>query len=397
MAKILIADSLSPKAVEMLKAAGHEVVMNPAITEASLADEIKDYNVLIVRSKKVNKAAIEAAKGLSLIIRAGAGVNTIDVAAASEKGVFVCNTPGMNNDAVAELAFGHIICCDRCITTNTQHLRNGEWRKKLFLGSEGLRGRTLGLVGRGNIAKSMIRIAKGIDMNVVCWSRRFSPEEAKELGVEYAANLNELAEKSDVVSVHVAFNKTETFHLIGKEFFDHMKKGAIFVNTSRGEIVDTEAMVAAIDEKKLKVGVDVFEGEPAAGIAEFPMKDLANKITSATCHIGASTNQAADKIANETVRVANTFIQTGEALNCVNINAAPKADGVLTVRHNGVFAKIIEICDKNKATIFSVQNTVLKGDKAQTCVLRMSAPACFAAEVAGLEGVIGVSCVPLKQ
>ncbi|EAX98686.1 D-isomer specific 2-hydroxyacid dehydrogenase, putative [Trichomonas vaginalis G3] len=395
MVKILIADSLSPKAVEMLKAAGHEVRMDPSITQASLANEISDYNVLIVRSKVVNAAAIEAAKGLNLIIRAGAGVNTIDVNAASAKGVLVCNTPGMNNDAVAELAFGHIVCCDRCITTNTAHLRNGEWRKKLFLTCEGLRDRTLGIVGRGNIAKSMIRIAKGFMMNVVVWSRRFTPEEAKELGVEYAASLTELAAKSDVVSVHVAFNKTETFHLIGKEFFDAMKKKAIFINTSRGEVVDTQAMLAAIKERGLKVGVDVFEGEPAGSMGDFPHKEVAEAVVSATCHIGASTEQAADRIANETVRVCNTFCSTGEALNCVNINAAPKADGVMTVRHTGVFAKIIACCEAHQAQIFSVSNTVLKGDKSQICTLRMSAPACFMEEVNKIEGVIGTACAPL--
>lgn len=391
MAKILIADALSQKAVDNLKAAGHEVLMKPDITEQTMAEEIKDYNVLIVRSTKVNATAIAAAKGLSLIIRAGAGVNTIDVNAASEKGIFVCNTPGMNNDAVAELAFGHIIACDRCITTNTQHLRNGEWRKKLFLKCEGLRDRTLGLVGRGNIAKSMIRIAKGMLMNIIVYSRSFTDLEAKELGVERATSIEEIAEKSDVVSVHIAYNKTETHHIIGKSFFDKMKKGAIFVNTSRGEIVDTEAMRAAIKEKGLKVGVDVFEGEPAAGLADFPMKDLAAEVTSCTCHIGASTNQAADRIADETVRVANTFLSTGEALNCVNINAKPKCDSVLTVRHSGCFAKIIECCDKNQAKIASVSNTVLKGDKAQTCVLRISAPACFMKDLATIEGVIGVA------
>ena len=160
---------------------------------------------------------------------------------------------------------------------------------------------------------------------------------------------------------------------------------------SRGEIVDTEAMRAAIKEKGLKVGVDVFEGEPAAGLADFPMKDLAAEVTSCTCHIGASTNQAADRIADETVRVANTFLSTGEALNCVNINSKPKCDSVLTVRHSGCFAKIIECCDKNQAKIASVSNTVLKGDKAQTCVLRISAPACFMKDLATIEGVIGVA------
>ena len=395
MVKILIADSLSPKAVEMLKSSGHEVRMDPAITEAGLAKEITDYSILIVRSKKVNAEAINAAKCLSLIIRAGAGVNTIDVEAASAKGVLVCNTPGMNNDAVAELAFGHIVACDRHITTNTEHLRKGEWRKKLFLECEGLRDRTLGLIGRGNIAQSMIRIAKGFQMNVVVWSRRFSPEEAKEMGVEYAATLDELAARSDVVSVHVAYNKKDTHHLINNQFFNAMKPGSIFVNTSRGEVVNTEAMRAAIKDKKIKVGLDVFENEPTAAMGEFPFADLAKECVSVTCHIGASTNQAADRIADECVRIANHFVQTGEALNNVNVLEKPTADSVMIVRHLGVFSKIIACCEKNNAQFTSCKNTVVNGEKSQIAILRLKAATNFEEEMRSIEGVIGVSNVPL--
>lgn len=392
MAKILIADALSPKAVKMLEEAGHTVRMDASITEKSLADNIKDYNVLIVRSKKVNRAAIEAANALSLIIRSGAGVNTIDVEAASEKGIFVCNTPGMNNDAVAELAFGHIVACDRQICTNTAYLRDGKWCKKLFLECEGLRDRTLGIVGRGNIAKSLIRIAKGVGMNILMYSRSFSAAEAKAMGVDYAPTILDVAKNSDVVSVHIAYNKTQTHHIINAEFLNAMKEGAIFVNTSRGEIVDTEALVNAIKTKKLKVGLDVFEGEPAASMGDFANTELAGLISSGTCHIGASTNQAADRIADETVRVCNVFLKQGEALNCVNINCLPAADGTVFVRHIGVLPKIIACCAENNAEILSVQNVVMKGDKSQSCTIRVKCDHCFNAALAGIEGVLGAAC-----
>lgn len=282
--KILIADTLAQRVVDTLIKQGHQVKMDPTITEDSLANEITDYNILIVRSKVVNAHAIENARALSLIIRAGAGVNTIDVNAASNHGVLVTNTPGQNNDAVAELAFGHIIACDRCIPQNTMHIKNGEWRKKLFLNSTGLRDRTLGLVGCGNISHSMIHIAKGFNMNVAVYSIPFSPEEAKSLGVQYCGTLEELAKIADVVSVHVPYMK-ETHHLINKQFFDAMKKKAIFINTSRGEIVDTVAMIEAIKEKGIKVGLDVYENEPAGSFGTFQNNQIAEVVTSATCFL----------------------------------------------------------------------------------------------------------------
>jgi len=396
MVKVLIADSLEKKAVDLLQAAGYEVKMDPSITEASLAEAIKGYNVLIVRSKKVNKAAIDAADSLSLIVRAGAGVNTIDVAAAAEKGVYVCNTPGMNSDAVAELAFGHILACDRQIPQNTQHLRAGEWRKKLFLTCTGLKGRTLGIIGAGNIGRCMMNIAKGFGMNVIAWSRSFTPEQAKALGVDFAPTPLDVAKVADAVSVHLAFVKGQTNHFINKEFFDAMKPGAIFVNTSRGDIVDTEAMRAAIKEKKLKVGIDVYEGEPTASMGDFPYKDLANEVSSCTCHIGASTNQAGDLIADETVRVVKTFLTEGVAIHCVNMNAKPEIDGTLLVRHTGVVADIIACCAKNNATILSINNVVLKGDKAQSLAIGLKCDHCFKDEVAQIPGVIGVGCACAK-
>jgi D-3-phosphoglycerate dehydrogenase len=315
--KILIVDALDKFALESFKNAGYDVKYDPTISASSLKFEIPTYEILIVRSTKVNKEAIEAGDSLKIIIRAGAGFDNIDVSTASKYGIHVCNTPGMNNDAVAELALGHIIACDRCIPKNTQHIKSGEWRKKDFMNCRGLKGRTLGIIGCGNIGKSLIKAAKSLQMNIVGWSYGFTKEEAAELGIEYAETIIDVARNSDVVSVHLAYFKM-FHHFINHDFFDAMKEGAIFVNTSRGEIVDTNALIEAINEKHLKVGLDVYEKEPADAIAKFEESELADLVCSATCHIGASTLQAMEMIATETINVVDKYVQTGEALHCVN-------------------------------------------------------------------------------
>lgn len=317
MVSILIVDALDKFALESFESSGYRVKYDPSISASTLKLEIPNYEILIVRSTKVTKEAIEAGNSLKLIIRAGAGFDNIDIETASKFGIKVCNTPGMNNDAVAELALGHIIACDRQITQNTQHIKSGEWRKKNFMNSRGLKGRTLGVIGCGNIGKALINVAKALQMNVISWSFGFTKEEANSLGIEYAETILDVAQKSDVVSVHLAYFE-KFYHFINHDFFDAMKEGSIFVNTSRGEIVDTNALIEAIREKHIKVGLDVYENEPSEGIAKFEQSELADLVCSATCHIGASTLQAMERIASETIRVVDQFAQTGEPLHCVN-------------------------------------------------------------------------------
>jgi D-3-phosphoglycerate dehydrogenase len=317
MTKILIIDSLDKFALDSFEKAGYTVKYDPSISASSLKNEISTYEILIVRSTKVNREAIEAGESLKLIIRAGAGFDNIDVEIASKYGIHVCNTPGMNNDAVAELAIGHIIACDRHIPQNTQYIKSGEWRKKDFMNSRGLRERALGVIGCGNIGKALIRIAKSLQMKVIGWSFGFTKEEAEELGIEYAETILDVAKNSDVVSIHLAYFE-KFHHFINQDFFDSMKEGSIFVNTSRGEIVDTNALIEGIRNKNLKVGFDVFEKEPTEGIAKFEQSELADLVCSATCHIGASTLQASQRIATETINVVEQFVKTGEPLHCVN-------------------------------------------------------------------------------
>ena len=239
--KILIADKLSPKAIAALEKIGADITSNPELKAEDLGGAIGNANVLIVRSTKVYAETIEAGKSLELIIRAGAGVNNIDLEKASSSGVYVANCPGKNSDAVAELALGHIIACDRRIVDASLDLRNGYWKKKAYQNAAGLKGRTMGIIGLGSIGGALAKLAKGLDMNVIAWSRSLTPNKAGELGLVYCESIAEVAANADVVSVHLAVTP-ETKQLLNNDFFNKMKDGAIFVNTSRGEIVDTSSV-----------------------------------------------------------------------------------------------------------------------------------------------------------
>src|SRR5467141_1245272 len=221
--KILIADKFEKSGQEGLAEIGCEVLYQPDLKDevlvAAIAHELPD--VLVVRGTKVTEPTLEAG-ALKLVVRAGAGYNTIDVAAASRRGIYVSNCPGKNSIAVAELAFGLILALDRRIADNVIALRRGEWNKKEFSKARGLFGRTLGLIGLGKIGQEMIPRAKAFGMPVVAWSRSLTPESALALGVEYASSPQEVASAADIVSVHVALN-AQTRGLINSEVFHRMR------------------------------------------------------------------------------------------------------------------------------------------------------------------------------
>ncbi len=368
--KILIADKLSEQAVSDLKALGADVTMSPDLSADDLPAAIGDAAVLVVRSTKVTAATIDAATHLSLIIRAGAGVNTIDVAHASSHGLYVTNCPGKNCDAVAELAIGLLIAADRQIVQASCALRGGKWRKKKFSKAGGLLGRTLGVVGLGKIGLAAARRATGLGMEVVAWSRSLTPEKADRLGLGYAASPEELAGLADAITVHLAATD-ETKHCLGKNFFDKMKDGAIFVNTSRGEVVDTAALSEAIESKNLRVGLDVYENEPTGGEADFDQTALAELI-SCTPHIGASTDQAAEAIAAEVVRIVRIYQQTGTPPNAVNVRPPAETGFNLVVRHYnrvGVLAGVLDKLRAQSVNVEEVQNTIFQSQQAACCTL----------------------------
>lgn len=396
--KVLIADKLSEKTVSSLKALGAEVTVNLDLTADNLPDAITDFDILVVRSTKVTAKTISAAKNLSLIIRAGAGVNTIDLAAANTRGIYVSNCPGKNTEAVAELAIGFLIAADRQIVNATSDLRGGAWKKKEYGKARGLKGRTLGIIGFGAIGKAVAQRALALEMNVVAWSRSLSNETAEEYGVGLAPDAASLASQCDAISVHVAY-KPETHHLVNKAFLDAMKPGAILVNTSRGEVVDAAALKEAIMTKKLRVGLDVFENEPAGGEGEFGDMELTSVVT-ATPHIGASTDQASEAIADEVVNIVKAFRATGVPLNTVNIRARSSATQSLVVRHYnrvGVLAGVLDKLKRAGVNVEEMTNIIFEASKAACCTLLIDAapPKDILSEMSNDENIIEVALKPL--
>jgi D-3-phosphoglycerate dehydrogenase len=367
---ILIADKLSQSAVAALENLGAKVTVNAELSEDTLAGALQDAEILIVRSTKVNAAAIKAAPALSLIIRAGAGVNTIDLAAANERGIHVANCPGKNNDAVAELAIGLLIAADRRIADAAAALRRGTWSKGEFGKARGLKGRTLGIIGLGAIGSAVAAIAQAMGMEVVAWSRSLTPERAEELGIGFCASPVDVAKASDAVTVHVAGNK-QTAGLIGVDFFAALKKGAIFLNTSRGDVVDTAALKAAAAEKGIRFGLDVFENEPAGSSGSFADVELAAAGT-CTPHIGASTDQASEAIAEEVVNIVRSYRDTGKPLNTVNVRAKSTATTSLVVRHYnkvGVLAGVLDELRGEGVNIEEMENMIFEGGATASCTL----------------------------
>jgi D-3-phosphoglycerate dehydrogenase len=365
--RVLVADKFEQSGLTGLEKLGAEVLYQPELTGTSLEQTLasSEADVLIVRSTLVTAPILETSK-VGLIVRAGAGTNNIDLNSASSRGIMVTNCPGKNSYAVAELAFGLILSCDRHIPDNVAELREGHWDKKRFSASKGIYGRTLGLIGLGKIGQEMITRGRAFGMNVVGFARWLTPEVAAALGIGRADNIEEIAATSDVVSVHISLGP-ETKKLLGTKFFERMKPGSIFINTSRGEVVDQEALEGVLASGKIMAGLDVFEDEPAGGQGEYSgrLKDLPNVYC--THHIGASTDQAQDAVAAEVVRIVKEYKQGGTAPNIVNIKRAEVATHVLVVRHIdrvGVLANVLGRLKDDGVNVQEMENIVLGGARA---------------------------------
>ena len=317
--RALLADRIASPGPSLLNNAGIEVVEDPDLTTETLTDAVgkSAADILVVRSTRVSADSLRAGQ-LKLVVRAGAGFNTIDVATAAELGIMVANCPGKNAAAVAELAFGLIIALDRHIADNVADLRAGRWNKLGFSDARGLSGSTLGLLGTGHIGRAMIPIARAFGMRIIGWSRSLSPALAAELGIGHRSTPMEVARDADVVSVHVALTP-ETRLLVDADLLEAMKPGAYIINTARAEVVDEAALIEAVRSKGLRAGLDVFEGEPAAGKGTVvsPLFGVPGII--GTHHIGGATSQAHRAVAEEMARVVIEFARTGRVLNQVGV------------------------------------------------------------------------------
>ncbi|MDT5121060.1 MAG: D-3-phosphoglycerate dehydrogenase / 2-oxoglutarate reductase [Acidobacteriota bacterium] len=373
---VLIADKFEQSGRDGLAAIGCDVSFQPDLKDEALVEAIRELkpDVLVVRSTKVTEAAL-AAGTLKLVVRAGAGYNTIDVAAASRRGIYISNCPGKNSIAVAELAFALVLALDRRIADNVIALRQGEWNKKEFSKARGLYGRTLGLIGTGKIGQEMIPRARAFGMNVVAWSRSLTPERAAALGVERLDSPQAVARVADVISVHLAL-KPETRSLVGADIFNSMKEGAIFINTSRGEVVDQAALVQAIRTRGLRAGLDVFASEPTSATGEFTDEIAKEPNLYGTHHIGASTDQAQEAIAAETVRIVQSFKETGRVPNVVNLAERTPATHTLVVRHQdrpGVLAQVLDAIRNAQINVQEMENIIFEGSEAAVARINLEA------------------------
>jgi D-3-phosphoglycerate dehydrogenase len=362
--KVLVADAFEASGLEALKAAGCEVIYEPELSGDALVRSIDSSgaDILVVRSTQVTENMLDAGR-LSLIVRAGAGVNTIDVAAASRRGIYVSNCPGRNSIAVAELAFGLILALDRRIPDNVADLRAGRWNKKEYSKARGLFGRSLGLIGFGSIGQEMARRALAFGMTTLVWSPRFARDGAaalaalpRDLEVTVLASPEAVAAESDVLSIHLALT-ADTRNFVGASVLDRLRPDALFVNTARAEIVDHAALAEAVRTRGIRAALDVFPDEPAGGSGSFAPPIAALPNVYGTHHIGASTEQAQEAIATEAVRVIRVYTATGRVPNVVNLSTRTPATHRLVVRHRDRPGVLAHVFDQLRAWSLNVQET----------------------------------------
>jgi D-3-phosphoglycerate dehydrogenase len=375
--KVLVADKFEQSGIDGLKAAGCEVIYQPDLKDDALVDAIRDSraDVLVVRGTNVTAPMLEAG-ALSLVVRAGAGYNTIDVATASKRGIYVSNCPGKNAIAVAELAMGLMLALDRRIPDNVAELRGGKWNKKEFSKARGLFGRTLGLLGYGNIGQEVARRAHAFGMPIVVWSRRFATGKEKvehaPVPMTLASTPQDVAAKADVLSVHLALTP-ETKQLVNASVLDKLRPGSYFINTARGEVVDYAALERACRERNIRVALDVFAAEPKDATGDFKDGITALPNVYGTHHIGASTDQAQEAIAAETVRIVASYKNTGKVPNVVNLAKKTPATHMLVVRHcdrPGVLAHVFDHLRSGNINVQETENVIFEG--AQAAVARIN-------------------------
>lgn len=396
---VLFADSVDESGLAPLRASGHSVTVDPSVSVEGLEYQLEGIDVLVVRSTKVSRAAIQSANSLSLIVRAGAGVDNIDTQAAADHGIYVCNVPGRNSVAVAELTMGLLLAVDRRIVDNCVDLRNSVWNKSRYSKADGIMGKTLGIIGLGAIGLAVAERARAFGLNVIAQSRSNRSTrvlvEMQRLGITSVDTQEELLAQSDIVSLHVP-NTAETKGMINAEFLAQMRPGAILLNTARGSSINGPDLLHALETTDLRAGLDVFPDEPSTGDKTFESALAAHPQVVGTHHIGASTAQAQQATVAGTVEVILDFA-TGTLQNCVNMETQARGSATLLVRHEdrvGVLAQVLQTLRAESINVQQMDNSVFQGGTAAVAAInvepRPSADAI--ASITAIPEVFGVQC-----
>lgn len=371
--KLLFADQFPEAARNALADAGHEITFLPSLGADDIPGVIDDHQVLIVRSTKVTGEAISSASMLSMVIRAGAGTNTIDKQAAADAGVYVCNVPGQNAIAVAELAMGLLIAIDRRIADNVADLRAGNWNKKVYSEADGLFGKTVGIIGVGAIGLAFADRARAFGITPYAVRKDGRSQETenriRSAGVRLLDSQDELLAHCDIVSLHVPANE-ETTNMVDAEFLAKMKPNSVLLNTSRGEVIDEVALLGALD-KGLRAGLDVYCDEPGSSTDSFACTVGQHPNVVGTHHIGASTEQSQAAIAAGVMEILDAYGE-GRVLNCVNMEKATPATASLIVRHYdrvGVLAQVFDVLRRSEINVETMENQIFAGSNAAVAII----------------------------
>ena len=402
--QLLFADALPGATITELESRGHTCVVDASIGAGDLADRISGSDVLVVRSTKVGADVFEAADRLALVIRAGAGTNTIDTAAAAAHGVLVSNVPGRNAAAVAELTMGLILAIDRRIADNVADLRRGRWEKKEYAKADGLLGSTLGIIGLGSIGLCVAERAAAFGIRVQALARPGRRSDvaarAEDLGITFQDTLADLLATSDIVSLHVPAH-ADTKRLVDTEFLDRMRTGAILVNTSRGDVVDEKALLQALDAGRVRAGLDVYADEPGSGSSDWTSAVAQHPAVVGTHHIGASTRQAQQAIADGVVEIVDAFA-TGGSRHCVNLSPGRLGAATLTIRHLdrvGVLARVLDLLSAADLNVEHMENRVFDGGHAAIATIDVggTVPGSLRTDLEAIPHVLGVSTATLPD
>ncbi len=386
--KILVACELPDTALEQLRALGTGLDYRPHATPAEVRESLAEVGVLVVGNMRVSGEMMARAATLQMIVRADAGPGGVAVEDASAAGVFVTHCPDEHAEAVAELTMGLILALDRRIVENTLALREGRWARSELAEARGLAGRTLGILGYDSVGRLVARRARAFDMRVVAWSPRLVAEvggptsgrsdrpEARppmsEPEVEFCNWPRELARQSDVVAVLADDDEAET--LVDATFLQNLPEGAYLVHIGHPAAVDEAALAQAIEERHLRVALDVHSSEPGTDVARFRCRLCDVPSVIGTQHIGALTAQARQATADEVVRIIRLFMVSGEVINCLNLCDRSPATWQLVLRVRdqvGVMASVLDAIRADGINAQEISSRVFTGAKAAWCAISL--------------------------